>query len=135
VPLVVRPWTIPPDAICKVSTKAIDLEPDRFPADYHATRSQKIFSIRFAQGKPMVRPHSVRNDLTRVADAFQARHIDWNIQGADISFSNPVNNLAIPTHDLRLSYGNTHSRCAQKIHGSPQTFHSHAICSIRKWCV
>jgi hypothetical protein len=30
VPLVVRPRAIPPDAICKVSTKAIDPKPDRF---------------------------------------------------------------------------------------------------------
>ena len=30
VPLVVRPRAIPPDAICRVSAKAIDPQPDRF---------------------------------------------------------------------------------------------------------
>lgn len=39
------------------------------------------------------------------------------------------------THDLRLSYGNTHSRYAENIHGRPQTFYRHAIWSIRQWCV
>jgi hypothetical protein len=39
VPLVIRPWTIAPDAICKVSTKAIDPLPSCFPADDYAPRS------------------------------------------------------------------------------------------------
>lgn len=35
VPLVVRPRAIPPDAICKVLTKATDPQPDRFPTNNH----------------------------------------------------------------------------------------------------
>lgn len=32
----------------------------------------------------MVRVGSIRNDLTRVAEASQAWHIGWNIHGDDI---------------------------------------------------
>jgi hypothetical protein len=39
VPLVVRPRTIPANAIREVSTKTIDPQPDRFPADNHTPYS------------------------------------------------------------------------------------------------
>jgi hypothetical protein len=49
VPLVVRAWSIPADAICKMSTKAIGPQPDRLPADNDAPRSQQVFNISRAQ--------------------------------------------------------------------------------------
>ncbi len=70
VPLVVRSRSIPADAICKVLTKAIDPQSDRFPADNNTPRSQQVLNISRAQRQPVVRPNSVRNDLTRIAEAF-----------------------------------------------------------------
>ena len=96
VPLVVRPWSIPADAVCEMLPKAIDPESDRFSADNHAPCCQKVFNIRRTQSKAMVRPNRVSNDLAGVAEAFKAWQINWNIRGADIPLSIPVNNLAIP---------------------------------------
>jgi len=57
VPLIVRSWPIPPDAICQVATKTIYPQPDRFPTDNNNTpRSQQILNIRRAQRQPVVRP-------------------------------------------------------------------------------
>jgi hypothetical protein len=50
VPLVVRSRSIPADAICKVATKTIDPQPDRFPADNNAPCCQQVFNISRAQG-------------------------------------------------------------------------------------
>ena len=44
----------------------------------------------------MVRPNSLRNNLTRITKALQASQINWNIHGADVPLSNPVKNLEIP---------------------------------------
>jgi hypothetical protein len=72
VPLVVRSRSIPTNAICEVSAKAIDPKPDHFSTDNHTPRRQQIFSIRCAQGKSVVRSDSVRNDFTWITKALQA---------------------------------------------------------------
>ena len=38
-------------------------------------QSQQVFDISRAQRQPMVSPDSVRNDLTRITEALQARHM------------------------------------------------------------
>lgn len=53
----------------------------------------------------MVRPDSVRNNLTRITEALQAWHINWNIHRANIHLPNPANNLAIPVHELTRAAG------------------------------
>ena len=55
VPLVVRQRTIPSNAICEVSAKAIDPQPDRFPADNHTPSCQQVFNICRAICEAMVR--------------------------------------------------------------------------------
>ena len=96
VPFAMWPWSIPADAICKVLNKAIDPKSDRFSADNHAPRGQQILHIGCAQGKAVVDPNSLRNNLSRITKALQAWQINWNIHGADVPLSNPVNNLTIP---------------------------------------
>ncbi len=49
VPLFVRLWSISAGAICKMPTKSIDPNADRFPANYYAPRGQKVFNISRAQ--------------------------------------------------------------------------------------
>ena len=56
VSLVIRPRPIPADAVCEMLTKAIAPQPDCFPADNHAPRSQQILNISCAQYEAMVRP-------------------------------------------------------------------------------
>jgi len=73
VPLVVWSRSIPADAICKVSTKAIVPQPDCFPANNNAPRSQQVLHISRTQGQPVVRPGCIRNDLTRLTEALQAQ--------------------------------------------------------------
>jgi hypothetical protein len=51
VPLVVRPRAIPPDAICKVSTKAIDPKPDRFSANNHTPLRQQVLNVAVLSAK------------------------------------------------------------------------------------
>lgn len=53
----------------------------------------------------MVRPDSVRNNLTRITEALQAWHINWNIHRANIHLPNPANNLAIPLIPLHVVAG------------------------------
>jgi hypothetical protein len=96
VPLAVWPWTILPDAICKMSTKAIAPQPNFFWADDHASRSQQILNVSGAQRKAMVGPNRVSNDLTRKAKAFQARHNRWHVHKCDFTGSLSLNNLAMP---------------------------------------
>ena len=72
VPFVVRPWPVAPNAGGKMHAKTIDPEPDRFAADQDTARGQNILDIRRAQGKPVVQPDRVGDDLTRMAKALQA---------------------------------------------------------------
>ncbi len=41
----IRPRSIPTDTICKVPTKAIDPQPDCFPADNNAPLDQQVLNI------------------------------------------------------------------------------------------
>jgi len=45
VPLVVRSWSVTPDAIREVRPEAVNPKTDRFPADNYAPRRQKVFNI------------------------------------------------------------------------------------------
>jgi hypothetical protein len=56
-------------AICEISSQAIDPKSDRFPADDNAARSQQVFNIGCAHGKPVIRPDSLSNDLMRIKEA------------------------------------------------------------------
>lgn len=69
VPIVVGSRPIPPDTICKVPTKTIDPQPDRFPANNHAPLGQQILDVSCAQREAVVSPNGVSNDLTRIAEA------------------------------------------------------------------
>lgn len=85
VPVVVRLRSIPTNAICEVSAKAIDPKPDHFSTDNHTPRRRQIFSIRSPQGKPVVRPDSVHNDLTWITTARQAGQVGWNFHGTGVT--------------------------------------------------
>ncbi|MFT7448874.1 MAG: galactitol-specific phosphotransferase system IIC component [Glaciecola sp.] len=44
-PFVIGVRTIAMDAICEMWTKAIDPQPDRFPADNHTALGQEVFDV------------------------------------------------------------------------------------------
>ena len=96
VPFVVRTRPATADTSCKIYAKPVDPKADGFTTNDHAALHQQILHIGCAQGKAVVGPNSLRNNLTRITKAFQASQINWNIHGADVPLSNPVNNLAIP---------------------------------------
>jgi hypothetical protein len=77
-------------------SKAVDPQTDRFPADKHTPRRQKVFNICRAQREAVIRPDRVCNDLRRIAEALQTRHVGWNFHQPSIPRSVAANNLAIP---------------------------------------
>ena len=95
-PFVVGARTIAPDAICEMWTKAIDPQPDRFPADNHTALGQQVFDVGRAHCEAMVSPNSVRDDFPREPKALQAQHTGWDFQDVEIARSCRLNNLAMP---------------------------------------
>ena len=95
VPLVVRSWSIPPDAVCKMAIKTINPKPGCFPAYNHATLGEKIFDICRTQREPMISPDRVGDDFTRVAAALQARHRRWYFHVPPLIKSAGSKNLAM----------------------------------------
>jgi hypothetical protein len=65
--------TIAPDAICEMWTKAIDPQPDRFPADDHTALGQQVFDVGRAHCEAMVSPNSVCDDFAREPETLQAQ--------------------------------------------------------------
>jgi hypothetical protein len=62
-PFVIGARTVAPDAICEMRTKAIDPQPDRFPADNHTALGQQVFDVSRAHCEAMVSPNSVCDDF------------------------------------------------------------------------
>ena len=93
VPFITRPGAIPFDAAGKMSAKAIDPEPDSLPTDYNAALSQQVLNIRGAQGKAVIRPNGVGDDLTGKTEASQARYLCWSFHDIAIHWRNKANNL------------------------------------------
>jgi hypothetical protein len=73
VPLVTRVWSIPTYAIGKMTTKAVDLEPNSLPTDDDPALGEQILNIRGVQGKAVVGPDRIGDDLTRKAKPLQPR--------------------------------------------------------------
>ena len=73
-PLVRRPRPIPPDAGGKLRAKAVNPKPDALAADDHAALCQKVLDVSRAQGKAVIGPDGIGNDLTGKAKPLQARH-------------------------------------------------------------
>jgi hypothetical protein len=72
VPLVVWLWSVPANAVGKMTAKAIDPKTNGFPADNYATLAKKVFHIRCAESKPVIHPHCVGDNLTRKTKPLQA---------------------------------------------------------------
>jgi hypothetical protein len=68
-PFVIGARTIAPDAICEMWTKAIDPQPDRFPANHHTALGQQVFDVGRAHCEAMVSPNSVCDDFAREPEA------------------------------------------------------------------
>ncbi len=83
-PFVVGTRAIAPDAICEMRTKAIDPQPDRFPADNHTPFSQQVLNVGCAHCEAVVGPNSVRDDFARETEAFQARHTGWDVHDVEV---------------------------------------------------
>jgi hypothetical protein len=64
-PFVVGARTLAPDAICEMWTKAIDPQPDRFPADNHTAPGQQVLDVGRAHCEAVASPNSVRDDCAR----------------------------------------------------------------------
>ena len=79
VPFVARDRSVAPDAIGKVTAKAVHPFSDRFPADHHTPIGEKILDIRRAEREAMIDPDGICNDFTRKTVAFQSRHGGWCI--------------------------------------------------------
>lgn len=101
VPLVVRRWAIPTDAVREMSSKAIDPLPDRFPTGYQASHRRQVFNICRAQREAMIRPDRISNDPAGITEAFQARHAGRNVHTGMLPMARLLDNLAIPLRDLR----------------------------------
>jgi hypothetical protein len=77
--------TIAPDAICEIWTKAIDPQPDRFPANNHTALGQQVFDVGRAHCEAMVSPNSVCDDFARELEALQAQHTGWDFHDVEIA--------------------------------------------------
>lgn len=95
-PFVVGTRAIAPDAIGEMRTKAINPQPDRFPADNHTRFSQQVLNVGCAYSEAVVSPNSVRDDFAREAEAFQARHTEWDLHDVEIVSTCQTNKLAMP---------------------------------------
>jgi hypothetical protein len=84
-PFVIGARTIAPDAICEMWTKAIDPQPDRFPADNHTAIGPQVFDIGSAHCEAMVSPNSVCDDFAREPEALQAQHTGWDFHDVEIA--------------------------------------------------
>ena len=71
VPLVTSLWSIPTNAIGIMTTKAVDPEPNSFPADDHPALGEQILHVGRAQGKAVVGLDRIGDDLTRKAKPLQ----------------------------------------------------------------
>lgn len=56
-PIIVRSRVTSPDALREMATNTIDTKPDRFPADNHTARSQKVFDFSRAKRQQVIRPY------------------------------------------------------------------------------
>ena len=74
VPFVARRRPIAPDTSGEMSAEAIDPKPDCFPADRDAPLCEQIFNIPCAEGKTVIGPNRLSDDLARKTKAFQAGH-------------------------------------------------------------
>ncbi len=71
-PFVVWLWSVPTNAVGKMTAKAVDPKANGFPADNYTTLGKKVFHIRCAQGKPVIHPHCVGDDVPRKTKPLQA---------------------------------------------------------------
>ncbi|MNE68314.1 hypothetical protein D3C80_1639680 [compost metagenome] len=70
-PFVVWLGSVPTNAASKMAAKAIDPEANRFPADDHPALGEQILHVGRAQGKAVVGPDRIGDDLTRKAKPLQ----------------------------------------------------------------
>jgi hypothetical protein len=84
-PFVIGARTIAPDAICEMWTKAIDPQPDRFPADNNTALGQQVFDVGRAHCEAMVSPNSACDDFAREPEALQAQHTGWDFHDVEIA--------------------------------------------------
>lgn len=64
-PFVARVRAIPLDAVGKVSAKPVDPVSNAFPTDNYAALGEQTLDIGSAQGKPVIGPNSIGDDLVR----------------------------------------------------------------------
>ena len=95
-PLIRNIGSITLDAIGKVASEPVHPKPDGFAADNHVTFGKQILHISRAEGKPIIRPNGVTNDLSRKAVAFQARRVGWDFHARVQRQQNLTNNLVMP---------------------------------------
>ena len=107
VPFVARDRSVAPDAIGKVTAKAVHPFSDRFPADRHTPIGEKILDIRRAEREAMIDPDGICNDFTRETVAFQARHGGWCIHTQRLTNHRSANKLAIPAAGIDLLVGDS----------------------------
>jgi len=72
VPFVGRSWAVAADPGRDLRSKPLAPNPDAFIREDYASFGQKIFDIAQAQGKAMIRPHSIGNDGPRKPEPLQA---------------------------------------------------------------
>ena len=76
-PFIRRTRPVTSYAVSKMSTETVYPKPDRFAADNQATLGKKIFYIRSAQCKAIIRPHRVGDHLSRKTETFETRQGTW----------------------------------------------------------
>jgi len=84
-PFVIGARTIAPDAICEMWTKAIDLQPDRFPVYNHTALGQQVFDVGRAHCEAKVSPNSICDDFAREPEALQAQDTGWDSHDVEIA--------------------------------------------------
>jgi hypothetical protein len=72
VPFAGRSWAVATDLGRDLRSKPSAPNPDAFIREDHTSFGQKIFDIAQAQGKAMVRPHSIGDDGPRKPESLQA---------------------------------------------------------------
>ena len=76
-PFIRRTRPVTSYAVSKMSTETVYPKPDRFAADNQATLGKKIFYIRSAQCKAIIRLHRVGDHLSRKTETFETRQGTW----------------------------------------------------------
>ena len=97
VPFVVRTRPSTADTSGKMHAKPVDPKADGFATNDHAALRQQILHIGRAQGKAVLGPNRIRNELTRKTKALKARHERWDLHARLLPACSNVNNLAMPS--------------------------------------